>query len=43
MHTILEAAEQERTLAPGSYAERPEALAAQPAWFRGTPSGAPGA
>ncbi|WP_216326916.1 Gfo/Idh/MocA family protein [Deinococcus aestuarii] len=43
MHTILEAAEQERTLTPTSHAERPEALPAQPAWFRGTPAGAPGA
>lgn len=34
MHTVLEAAEQERTLPLASRAERPAALSAQPEWLR---------
>jgi len=34
MHTVLEAAEQERTLTLGSRVERPAALSAQPEWLK---------
>lgn len=37
MHTVLESAQEGRTLNVDSHAERPEALAVQPGWFRGTP------
>jgi predicted dehydrogenase len=33
MHTVLEAAEQGRTLIPGSHAARPAALSAHPGWL----------